>query len=88
MIKADIVSKVQKVTGLSKQRAQEVVELTFESLKEAFRQDEKVELRGFGIFKIKERKKGVGRNLKTGELVPIKGGKTVKFKSSSRFNKG
>lgn len=88
MIKADIVSKVQKVTGLSRQRAQEVVELTFESLKEVLKQENKVELRGFGIFKVKDRKKGVGRNLKTGELVPIKSGKTVKFKSSSRFSKG
>lgn len=87
MVKADIVSKVQKITGMSKQKAQEVVELTFESLKEALKQENKVELRGFGIFKVRSRKKGVGRNLKTGELIPIKDGKTIKFKSSSRFNK-
>ncbi len=54
-------------------------------MKEALQKNEKVEFRGFGIFRVKERKKGVGRNLKTGETVPIKSGKTIKFKPSSRF---
>jgi DNA-binding protein HU-beta len=85
MVKADIVDQVQSKTGFSRQKVQESVDLVFESVKEALKRDEKVEFRGFGIFRVKERKKGVGRNLKTGETVPIKSGKTIKFKPSSRF---
>ena len=85
MVKADIVTRVQKATGFPRQQVQEAVDLVFESIKEALKTDSKVEFRGFGIFKVKDRKKGVGRNLKTGDTVPIKSGKTVKFKPSSRF---
>jgi DNA-binding protein HU-beta len=85
MVKADIVDEVQNKTGFSRQKVQESVDLVFECVKEALIKNEKVEFRGFGIFRVKERKKGVGRNLKTGETVPIKSGKTIKFKPSSRF---
>ena len=85
MVKADIVDEVQNKTGFPRQKVQESVDLVFECVKEALQKSEKVEFRGFGIFRVKERKKGVGRNLKTGETVPIKSGKTIKFKPSSRF---
>ena len=85
MVKADIVDEVQNKTGFPRQKVQESVDLVVECVKEALQKNEKVEFRGFGIFRVKERKKGVGRNLKTGETVPIKAVKTIKFKPSSRF---
>ncbi len=85
MIKADIVSEVARVAGISHLKAQDSVEEVFNSIREALEKGEKVEFRGFGVFRVKERKKGLGRNLKTGESVPISPGKTVKFKPSIRF---
>ena len=87
MIKSDIVAKVQKKMNIKKDKAEEVVDLTLEALKESLKLGEKVELRGFGIFKVMGSKRGVGRNLKTGETVTLKEGKTVKFKPSIRFKK-
>jgi DNA-binding protein HU-beta len=85
MIKADIVSEVARVSDISRLKAEDSVEQFFEAIREALTQGEKVEFRGFGVFRVKERKKGLGRNLKTGAPVPIAPGKTVKFKPSIRF---
>lgn len=85
MIKTDIVTEVARVAGISHIKAQDSVEHVFDSIREALEKGEKVEFRGFGVFRVKERKKGLGRNLKTGQSVPIAPGKTVKFKPSIRF---
>ena len=86
MIKADIVEEVARVAHVSRVKAQDTVDDVFEAIKEALAKGEKVEFRGFGVFRVKERKRGLGRNLKTGEAVQIPPGKTVKFKPSSRFS--
>ena len=49
-------------------------------MKEAIVRGERIELRGFGLFTVKKRKTGPGRNPRTGEVVPIQPGKTVRFK--------
>jgi DNA-binding protein HU-beta len=85
MIKADIVMEVAKVANLPKLKAQESVDMVFDAIRDALAAGEKVEFRGFGVFRVKERKRGVGRNLKTGQAVQIPPGKTIKFKPSSRF---
>ena len=85
MIKADIVMEVARVADLPKLKAQESVDMVFDAIRDALAQGEKVEFRGFGVFRVKERKRGVGRNLKTGQAVQIPPGKTIKFKPSSRF---
>jgi DNA-binding protein HU-beta len=85
MIKADIVMEVAHVANLPKLKAQESVDMVFDAIRDALAQGEKVEFRGFGVFRVKERKRGVGRNLKTGQAVQIPPGKTIKFKPSSRF---
>ena len=84
-LKTDIVTEVARVAGISHLKAQDSVEHVFDSIREALEKGEKVEFRGFGVFRVKERKIGLGRNLKTGESVPIAPGKTVKFKPSIRF---
>jgi DNA-binding protein HU-beta len=49
-------------------------------MKEALMRGERIELRGFGVFVVKPRKRGVGRNPRTGEEVAIPSGKTIRFK--------
>jgi len=56
------------------------VETVFESMKRALGQGERIELRGFGIFNVRPRKTGIGRNPRTGAEVAIPPGKAVRFK--------
>jgi DNA-binding protein HU-beta len=80
MIKHDIVMQVVARTGLSKTKAEMAVETVFETMKRAMEQGERIELRGFGVFNIRPRKTGIGRNPRTGEEVEIPPGKAVRFK--------
>jgi len=85
MTKAEIVANVARMSNLPRHKVQESVEAALDGIKEALARSERVEFRGFGVFTVKERKSGLGRNLRTGEAVPIPRGKTVKFKPSSTF---
>ncbi|HXJ92079.1 MAG TPA: HU family DNA-binding protein [Terriglobia bacterium] len=80
MIKLDIVNEVVNRTGITKTRAEMAVETVFNSLKKAMTAGDRIELRGFGVFNVKARKTGVGRNPRTGEEVNIKPGRAVRFK--------
>ncbi len=80
MIKQDIVTEVVNRTGLSKAAAEIAVETVVETMKRSMERGERIELRGFGVFTIRPRKTGVGRNPKTGEEVAIPPGKAVRFK--------
>ena len=80
MIKQDIVDRVSRELGIAKVKAEMAVESVFDSLKAAMRHGDRIELRGFGVFVVKPRKSGIGRNPRTGEEVPIPPGKTVRFK--------
>ena len=80
MIKLDIVNKVAEKTGVPKQKAEQVVDSLFNAMKEALAAGKRIELRGFGVFVAKSRKRGVGRNPRTGTEVPIPSGKTIRFK--------
>jgi DNA-binding protein HU-beta len=80
VIKQDIVDKVAERTGLTKIKAEMAVGSLFDAMKEALRRGQRIELRGFGVFYVRPRKRGVGRNPKTGDVVPIPEGKTIRFK--------
>jgi DNA-binding protein HU-beta len=80
MIKADIINKVAEDATITKVKAVEAVEAVFEAMKVAMRSGERIELRGFGVFQVKPRKKGIGRNPRTGREVRIPPGKTIRFK--------
>lgn len=80
MIKLDIVNEVVNRTGITKTKAEMAVETVFESMKRALSQGERIELRGFGIFNVRPRKTGIGRNPRTGDEVEIPPGKAVRFK--------
>jgi len=80
MIKLDIVNEIVNRTGLSKAKAELAVETVFEAMKQALVRGDRIELRGFGVFNIRARKTGVGRNPRTGQEVEIPPGKAVRFK--------
>ena len=80
MIKADIVNRVARTSNVSRVKAAIAVDTILDSLKEALCEGKRIELRGFGVFQVRDRKRGVGRNPKTGVEVEIPPGKTVRFK--------
>jgi DNA-binding protein HU-beta len=80
VVKQDIVTQVAERKGITKVKAEIAVDAFFDSLKDALRRGERIELRGFGVFVVKPRKSGIGRNPRTGAEVPIPPGKTVRFK--------
>jgi DNA-binding protein HU-beta len=80
MIKADIVNKVAEVSEISRVKAAQAVDTVIEGLRSALARGQRIELRGFGVFQVKQRKKGIGRNPKTGVEVKIPPGNTIRFK--------
>ena len=71
MIKLDIVNAVVAKTNISRTKAEQAVETVFESLKSALGRGQRIELRKFGVFSVKPRKTGIGRNPRTGEPVTV-----------------
>lgn len=80
MIKVDLVNRIVARTGVSKTKAEQAVDTIFDSMKKALKNDDRIELRGFGVFSVKPRKTGIGRNPRTGSEVSIPPGKAVRFK--------
>ena len=80
MIKLDIVNAVVSKTGVSRTKAEQAVETVFGAMKSALGKGERIELRRFGVFNVRPRKTGIGRNPRTGQEVSIPPGKAVRFK--------
>ena len=85
MIKADIINRVADRAEITKVKAVEAVEIVFEAMKAAMRHGERIELRGFGVFQVRPRKKVIGRNPRTGREVKIPTGKTIRFKPGNNL---
>ena len=80
MVKADLVELVAREAGITKVDAEVAVNAIITTLKAALAHGERIELRGFGVFEVKPRKRGIGRNPRTGEEVAIPPGKTTRFR--------
>jgi len=80
MIKADIVNRVAELSNIPRIKAVQAVDTILDSMKAALGAGKRIELRGFGVFQVRDRKKGVGRTPKTGVEVAITPGRTVRFK--------
>ena len=80
MTKKDIVRLVSEKTDLSQQAVKEIVQQTLESIIEVLVRDGRIELRNFGVFKVKERAARNARNPRTGEEVQVPEHETVAFK--------
>ena len=63
MIKVDIVNEVSRVADVTKVKAELAVDAVFEAMRHSMQRGERIELRGFGVFQVKPRKRGIDRNL-------------------------
>jgi nucleoid DNA-binding protein len=80
VIKQDLIQRIVDRTGLPRTKAEDAVDAIFDSMKKALIAGDRIELRGFGVFTVKPRKTGIGRNPRTGAEVSIAPGKAVRFK--------
>lgn len=80
MTKAELVDEVARNTDLTKKHAELVVNTVFESIVDSLRDGEKIELRGFGSFRIRNRNSRVGRNPRTGAPVHVPAKRIPYFK--------
>ena len=87
MRKRDIVLKISQDTEVKQVVVKEVVQRTFDAILEALKAGKRMELRNFGVFQVKKRKKRIGRNPKTGEVVPVPERRTVVFKPGLEMKK-
>lgn len=80
MTKADLVEEVSRVSELTKKDAEQIVETVFLSVIRALHAGDKVELRGFGSFRLRKREPRKGRNPKTGDRVDVPSKQVPYFK--------
>jgi len=71
MTKAELVEEVSRVSDLTKKHAEVIVDTVFKSIIDALHRGEKIELRGFGSFRLRKRESRKGRNPKTGDKVDV-----------------
>lgn len=87
MTKKDIVITIAEETGIKQLDVKRVVQRTLDHIVEALRAGKTVELRNFGVFKVRSRRSRIGRNPKTGTTVPIPERKVVAFKAGMVMKK-
>ena len=80
MTKAALVEEVSRVADLTKKHSEVIVDTVFRSIITALRRGEKIELRGFGSFRLRQREPRKGRNPKTGDRVDVPPKKVPYFK--------
>jgi integration host factor subunit beta len=85
MTKADLVEEVTRATELPRKESEAAVETIFESIIAALQQDDKIEIRGFGSFRTRQRRGRTGRNPKTGAKVDVPAKKIPFFKPSKEL---
>ncbi|MCM8787161.1 MAG: integration host factor subunit beta [Candidatus Omnitrophica bacterium] len=87
MQKRDIVLKISKETGIQQVVVKKIVQKTLDTILESLIKRQRIELRNFGVFEVKKRKKRIGRNPKTGETVVIPERLVVVFKPGLEMQK-
>ncbi len=85
MTKADLVDHVTALGDLTRRDGEVIVETLFDSIIDALKADDKVEVRGFGSFRSRQRKPRTGRNPKTGESVAVPAKRVPYFKPSKEL---
>ena len=86
MTKAQFVEALSQQLDQSKQASERLLDAVFKTVTDALRQGEKVDLRGFGTFKIRETKARQARNPRTGEAVAVPAKKIGTFKPSKELS--
>jgi integration host factor subunit beta len=85
MTKADLVEKVTRLGDLTRRDGEVIVETVFDSVISALQSGDKIEIRGFGSFRIRQRNPRIGRNPKTGERVEVPAKRVPYFKPSKEL---
>ena len=85
MTKADLIEEVSRAIEMSRKDSEVIVETVFDSIVKTLRSGDKIEIRGFGSFRTRERKSRVGRNPKTGARVEVPAKKIPFFKPSKEL---
>src|SRR5271170_2322587 len=85
MTKADLVEEVIRATELPRKESEAIVETIFESIIQALQNGDKIEIRGFGSFRTRQRRGRIGRNPKTGAKVEVPPKKIPFFKPSKEL---
>jgi len=87
MTKIELVEKVANQIDLTKKDAESVVGIIFQSITDSLSKGDKVELRGFGSFRVRQRNARTGRNPKSGEKVEVPSRKVPVFKAEKDLRK-
>src|SRR5438874_3233750 len=85
MTKADLIEEVSRLAELTRKDSEVVVETIFDSIVRSLHAGDKIEIRGFGSFRTRQRKPRVGRNPKTGDRVEVPAKKIPFFKPSKEL---
>lgn len=85
MTKADLIEDVSRVVEMSRKDSEIIVETIFESIVKSLRSGDKIEIRGFGSFRTRQRNPRIGRNPKTGARVDVPAKKIPYFKPSKEL---
>lgn len=80
MNKSELVEALSERENLTYKKAEQIVNLVFDSMAEALIENDRIEIRGFGSFMVKDYKAYMGRNPKTGEVIKVKPKKLPFFK--------
>jgi integration host factor subunit beta len=83
--RADLAEEIARSTGLHRTQAEEVVEVVLDRIISALKEGDKVEIRGFGSFRTRQRRPRKGRNPKTGTAVPVPAKRVPYFKPSKEL---
>ena len=85
MTKADLIEEVSRVVEMTRKDSEVIVEAIFDSVVRSLRGGDKIEIRGFGSFRTRERQARIGRNPKTGERVEVPAKRIPYFKPSKEL---
>jgi integration host factor subunit beta len=85
LTKADLIAEVERITELKRTDSETIVETIFENIIQALQKGDKIEIRGFGSFRTRDRRGRIGRNPKTGAKVDVPAKKIPFFKPSKEL---
>ena len=85
MTKAQLVDQIADCTELGKQECEKIVNSLFAAMTKAMQAGERIEIRGFGSFRVKDKAARQGRNPRTGETVLVPAKKVAAFKPSNEI---
>jgi integration host factor subunit beta len=85
MTKADLIEEVSRVVEMTRKESEVIVETIFESIVKSLRSGDKIEIRGFGSFRTRQRKARIGRNPKSGDRVEVPAKRIPFFKPSKEL---